>query len=257
VELFYQFLLDLEKGNENRLMRMNNGVKTLICIPTYNERENIDQIVPAVLSQVPSANILIIDDNSPDGTGELADRLASDDERVHVLHRQNKEGLGKAYIAGFQWGIERKFEYLIEFDADFSHNPTYLPEMIARLGSADVVIGSRRVPGGGVENWNLSRKLISQCGSIYARMVLGIPVYDLTGGFNGFHVSALKKIDFESIEASGYMFQIEIKYRAVKKGLNVVEMPIIFPDRLRGTSKMSGRIFGEALIAVIKLRLSD
>ncbi len=235
---------------------MDNGGKTLICIPTYNERENIEQIVPAVLSQVPAASILIIDDNSPDGTGTLADRLAADDERVHVLHRQDKEGLGKAYIAGFQWGIARKFDYLIEFDADFSHNPKYLPQMIDRLGNADVVIGSRRVAGGGVENWSLSRKLISQCGSIYARTVLGIPVYDLTGGFNGFRQSALRTIHFESIQASGYMFQIEIKYRAVKQGLNIIEMPIIFPDRVRGTSKMSGRIFGEALIAVIKLRFS-
>jgi dolichol-phosphate mannosyltransferase len=235
---------------------MNNGSKTLVCIPTYNERENIERIVPAVLEQVPAANVLVIDDNSPDGTGELADRLASNDERVHVLHRQRKQGLGKAYIAGFKWGMDRNFTHVIEFDADFSHNPKYLPEMLDRLGGADVVIGSRRVPGGGVENWSLLRKIISSCGSIYARTVLGIPVYDLTGGFNGFHTSALKTIDFESIAASGYMFQIEIKYRAVKKGLKVVEMPIVFPDRVHGTSKMSGRIFGEALIAVIKLRLS-
>ena len=235
---------------------MEHGAKTLICIPTYNELENIEQIVPAVLAQVPAANILVIDDNSPDGTGALADKLASDDERVHVLHRQGKEGLGKAYIAGFQWGMARDYETFIEFDADFSHNPKYLPEMVDRLGDADMVIGSRRVPGGGVENWSLSRKLISQCGSIYARTVLGIPVYDLTGGFNGFRRSTLLAVDFESIEASGYMFQIEIKYRAVKRGLKVVEMPIIFPDRVRGTSKMSGRIFGEALIAVLKLRLS-
>jgi dolichol-phosphate mannosyltransferase len=228
----------------------------LALLPTYNERENIERIVPSVLEQLPSANVLIIDDNSPDGTGELADRMASNDERVHVLHRQRKQGLGKAYIAGFKWGMDRNFTHVIEFDADFSHNPKYLPEMMDRLGGADVVIGSRRVPGGGVENWSLQRKLISKCGSIYAKTVLGIPVHDLTGGFNGFHTSDLKTIDFESIAASGYMFQIEIKYRAVKKGLKVVEMPIIFPDRVHGTSKMSGRIFAEALIAVIKLRLS-
>ena len=230
--------------------------KILVCIPTYNEKENIEQIVPAVLEQVPTANVLIIDDNSPDGTGVLADGLASRDRRVHVLHRQGKEGLGKAYIAGFKWGMDRGYDYLIEFDADFSHNPRYLPEMIDRLGKTDVVIGSRRVPGGGVENWSWPRRLISQCGSIYARTVLGVPIYDLTGGFNGFTVPALQAIDFESVTATGYMFQIEIKYRAVKRGLTIIEMPIVFPDRIRGTSKMSGRIFGEALLAVIKLRLS-
>jgi dolichol-phosphate mannosyltransferase len=236
---------------------MGKASATLICIPTYNERENIERIVPAVLEHVPNANVLVIDDNSPDGTGELADRLASNDERVHVLHRQRKEGLGKAYIAGFKWGMDRNYTHVIEFDADFSHNPKYLPEMLDRLGGADVVIGSRRIPGGGVENWSLSRKLISQCGSIYAGMVLGIPIHDLTGGFNGFNISALKAIDFESIDASGYMFQIEIKYRAVKRGLKVIEMPIIFPDRVHGTSKMSGRIFAEALVSVIKLRFSN
>ncbi len=231
------------------------GQGAVICIPTYNERENIDRIVPQVLSELPGAHVLVIDDNSPDGTGELADRLASSDQRIHVLHRQTKEGLGRAYIAGFGWALERNYQFIVEFDADFSHNPAYLPEMIFRLQTKDVVIGSRRVRGGGVENWGLKRKLISSAGSIYARMVLGIPVKDLTGGFNGFRREALESIGIGSIQASGYAFQIEIKYRAVKQGLRVEEMPILFPDRTRGESKMSSSIFLEAMITVWKLRL--
>ncbi len=231
------------------------GSDVLVCIPTYNERENIELIVPRVLEELPGADVLVIDDNSPDGTGNLADEMASRDERVHVLHRAEKQGLGRAYIAGFGWALKRDYQYVIEFDADFSHNPIYLPEMAARLEASDVVVGSRRVPGGGVENWSLSRGLVSLGGSLYARAVLGIPVKDLTGGFNGFRRSALETIDFETIKATGYAFQLEIKYRAVKRGLKVEEMPIIFPDRTRGTSKMSSKIFREALIAVWRLRL--
>ncbi|MCP4604769.1 MAG: polyprenol monophosphomannose synthase [Proteobacteria bacterium] len=233
----------------------SRGSGVLVCIPTYNECENIKRIVPEVLRELPSANILVIDDNSPDGTGRLADEIAARDARVHVLHRAQKEGLGRAYIAGFRWALNREYSYVIEFDADFSHNPAYLPEMVTRLEHSDVVIGSRRVPGGGVENWSFSRKVVSLGGSVYARVVLGIPIKDLTGGFNGFKRDALDAIEFESIEASGYAFQVEIKYRAVKRGLKVEEMPIIFPDRTRGTSKMSANIFKEAIITVIKLRL--
>jgi dolichol-phosphate mannosyltransferase len=199
--------------------------------------------------------VLVIDDNSPDGTGQIADEIAEKCERVHVLHRTEKEGLGRAYIAGFRWAVDREYERVIEFDADFSHNPAYLPEMVRRLDHADVVVGSRRVPGGGVENWTLSRRLVSLGGSLYARAVLGIPVKDLTGGFNGFCRAALETIDFETIKASGYAFQIEIKYRAVKRGLRVEEMPIVFPDRTAGVSKMSSKIFKEAMIAVWRLRL--
>ena len=230
--------------------------KTLVCIPTYNERENIERVVPAVLSELPEAHILVIDDGSPDGTGEIADRLSAEDSRIHVLHRVKKEGLGRAYIAGFDWALKKDYARIIEFDADFSHNPTYLPEMVKRLAEADIVVGSRRVPGGGVANWSLSRRLVSLAGSLYARTVLGVPIRDLTGGFNGFRRSALEAINFQTIMASGYAFQIEIKYRACVRGLRVEEMPIIFPDRERGASKMSGAIFWEAMLSVLRLRFS-
>lgn len=231
------------------------GSGALVCIPTYNEKENITRITPRVLEEVPQANVLIIDDNSPDGTGDLADQLSASDDRVKVLHRPGKEGLGRAYIAGFRWALDSGYKYVIEFDADFSHNPKYLPEMVSRLERSDMVIGSRRVPGGGVENWSLMRRFVSNGGSIYARMVLGVPIKDLTGGFNGFRREALEIIDFETVRASGYAFQLEIKFRASRRGLKIEEMPIIFPDRTRGDSKMSGRIFREAMIAVWKLRL--
>lgn len=232
------------------------GEGALICIPTYNERENVEKIVPAVLDVLPSASVLIIDDNSPDGTGALADALANEDDRVHVLHREMKEGLGKAYLAGFAWALEKNYRFVIEFDADFSHNPDYLPRMIRLLGTNDMVIGSRRVPGGGTENWGVGRRFVSFAGSLYARAILGVGVKDLTGGFNGFRRKALQSLQLDSIGTSGYGFQIEIKYRAVKSGLKVMEMPIIFRDREEGVSKMSTGIFAEAMVQVIKLRFS-
>ncbi len=234
----------------------STGEGALICIPTYNERENVEKIVPAVLDVLPFANVLIIDDNSPDGTGELGDALAKDDDRVHVLHREMKEGLGKAYLAGFAWALKKNYRFVIEFDADFSHNPEYLPKMIRLLGTNDVVIGSRRVPGGGTENWGAGRRFVSFAGSLYARTVLGVGIKDLTGGFNGFRRKALQSLHLDTIGTSGYGFQIEIKYRAVKSGLKVMEMPIIFRDREEGTSKMSTGIFAEAMVQVIKLRFS-
>jgi dolichol-phosphate mannosyltransferase len=238
------------------MVDFSDGNSALICIPTYNERENIETIVPAVLERAPRANLLVVDDNSPDGTGAAADALAAADERIHVLHRREKEGLGKAYLAAFAWGIEKRYEAIVEFDADFSHNPAYLPEMFRRLGASDVVVGSRRVKGGGVENWGIHRRLLSLGGSWYARTVLGVPVRDLTGGFNGFHRQVLEAIDYQTIDSTGYAFQIEIKYRCIKKGFRVVEMPIVFPDRVRGASKMSANIMGEAMVQVLKLRLS-
>jgi len=234
------------------------GEGCLVCIPTYNERENLDRIVPAVLEVIPGANVLVIDDDSPDGTGELADALAARDDRIHVLHRAGKEGLGKAYLAGFAWALERDHRFIIEFDADFSHDPGYLPGMLSRLeGGADVVVGSRRVKGGGAENWPLSRQVISWAGSVYARTVLWVGVKDLTGGFNGFRREALEALDLGRIGTSGYGFQIEIKYRAVRAGLRVEEMPIVFRDREAGVSKMSSRIFIEAMAQVVRLRLSS
>jgi dolichol-phosphate mannosyltransferase len=232
------------------------GDGALICIPTYDERENLDRIVPAVLACVPGAHVLVVDDASPDGTGELADGMAAVDGRVHVLHRPGKQGLGRAYVAAFGWALERGYARVVEFDADFSHDPAYLPELLERLERADVVIGSRRVPGGGVENWGPARRLVSWAGSTYARLVLGVPVRDLTGGFNGFRREALAAIGFEGIRSAGFGFQIEIKYRAVKAGLRVEEMPIVFRDREEGASKMSGGIFAEAMLQVLRMRLS-
>lgn len=234
------------------------GRGALICIPTYNEAENLPRIVPAVLEAVPEAHVLVVDDGSPDGTGKIADDLAARDPRVHVLHRAGKEGLGKAYLAAFAWALARDYAYVFELDADFSHDPKYLPGFCRRLADgADVVIGSRRVPGGGVENWGAARRLISWGGSFYARTVLGVPVRDLTGGFNGFRREALLRLDLDRVQSSGYCFQIELKYRAIRQGLRVVEAPIVFPDRVLGQSKMSGRIFLEALTHVWRLRGSS
>jgi dolichol-phosphate mannosyltransferase len=233
--------------------------RVLICIPTYDEKDNLEPIVSAVLTAVPDAHVLVIDDDSPDGTGEIADQLSRADERVHVLHRSAKQGLGKAYLAGFAWGLARDYELLFECDADFSHDPRYLPGFIALLtaGEADVVIGSRRVAGGAVENWGPLRRLVSWGGSTYARLVLGVPVRDLTGGFNGFRREVLDAISLETVEATGYAFQIELKYRAFMRGYRVVERPIIFPDRRVGQSKMSGHIFLEAITMVWKMRVSE
>ena len=239
------------------MSEIREGQGALICIPTYNERENVERIVPAVLEQVPRAHVLVIDDSSPDGTGDLADRLAAADPRVHVLHRQAKEGLGRAYIAGFRWAVSNGYAKVFEFDADFSHNPAYLPGFMEALEEADVVIGSRRVPGGGTEGWGPFRNLISWGGSFYARTVLGVGIKDLTGGFNGFRSRVLETLDFDHFQNTGFGFQIEVKYRAVKAGFRVVEQPIVFPDRTAGTSKMSRKIFLEALRNVWKLRFGD
>ncbi len=233
----------------------STGTGAVICIPTYNEAENIERIVPAVLDRVPDAHVLVIDDNSPDGTGRLADALADRLPSVHVLHRAGKEGLGRAYLAGFAWALERDYRYIFEFDADFSHNPDYLPHFIALLDRHDVVIGSRRVPGGGVENWGAVRRLISWGGSLYARTVLGVGVKDLTGGFNGFRREVLLGIGLEKVGTSGYGFQVELKYRCLRAGYDVVEAPIMFPDRVLGKSKMGPHIIGEAMMNVVKLRL--
>lgn len=237
------------------MAREHSGDGAVICIPTYNEAENLPLIVPAVLDAVPEAHVLVVDDDSPDGTGRLADELAAADPRVHVLHRQGKEGLGKAYLAAFDWALSRDYRYVFELDADFSHDPSYLPGFIGLLADdADVVVGSRRIPGGGVEDWGVVRRFVSWGGSLYARTILGVPVRDLTGGFNGFRREALEAMDLAAVQSSGYCFQIELKYRAIKKGFRVVEQPIVFPDRVRGVSKMSGAIFMEAVVQVWKLR---
>lgn len=231
--------------------------QALVVIPTYNERDNIEAITRAALAADPRVSVLIVDDNSPDGTGEVADQLAKADPRVQVLHREKKEGLGKAYLHAFRWGLEHGYDRLIEMDADFSHDPKYLPTMLdASEAGADVVVGSRWVPGGGTVNWGVGRQVLSQGGSLYARTVLGVPLRDLTAGFLCFHRRVLEAIDLEQVKSSGYSFQIELKYRALKKGFVVKEIPIVFEDRRVGQSKMSRKIFVEALTMVWKLKLS-
>jgi dolichol-phosphate mannosyltransferase len=229
--------------------------RALIVIPTYNEVENLKPITSAVLAVTPdSVHILVVDDGSPDGTGKLADELSQASPRIHVLHRKEKQGLGPAYIAGFRWGFEKNYDRLIEMDADFSHNPKFLPAMLSNLERYDFVIGSRYTEGGGTVNWGLMRKIISRGGSLYARTILGAPIKDFTGGFNGWHRRVLEEVNLASLGAGGYSFQIELKYRAFKKGFKSVEFPILFEDRRVGKSKMSSKIIIEALSLVPKLR---
>jgi len=229
--------------------------RALIVVPTYNERDNVREIAGRLLAALAGAELLFVDDNSPDGTGGVLDELAAAEPRLHVLHRAGKLGLGTAYIEGFRWGLARGYEYLFETDADGSHDPKYLPQLIALAeDGADVVVGSRYVPGGGTENWSAARKLISRGGSLYARTVLGIDLRDVTAGFMCWRRGALEAIDLAAITSNGYSFQIEMKYRAVKQNLRVVETPIVFVDRRVGQSKMSRAIFVEALLKVWDLR---
>ncbi|MEV0399583.1 polyprenol monophosphomannose synthase [Actinoallomurus sp. NPDC050550] len=220
--------------------------RVLVIIPTYNERENIESIVGRVRAAVSEADILIADDNSPDGTGKIADGLAADDERVHVLHRAGKEGLGAAYIAGFHWGIEHGFDVLVEIDADGSHQPEELPRLLSALGDADLVIGSRWIRGGTVENWPINREIISRGANLYARIMLGLPVRDSTGGFRAYRATTLQKIDIDGVSSQGYCFQVDLTLRTVRGGLRVTEVPIRFVERTHGASKMSRAIMIEA-----------
>lgn len=229
--------------------------EALIIIPTYNERDNLKTLCDQVLTALPSADLLIVDDNSPDGTGQLADEMAAKNPRIQVLHRSGKLGLGTAYIAGFRFALSKGYEFIFEMDADFSHDPVYLPALLgAAKDGAGVVIGSRRVPGGGTENWGLGRQLISSGGSLYARTILGLDVRDLTSGFKCFRREVLAAIDLDSVRSNGYSFQIEMTYRAIRRGFSVAEVPIIFIDRRAGQSKMSSKIFAEAMGMVWRLR---
>lgn len=230
--------------------------QTLILVPTYNERDNIESFVANVRQVIPSASLLIIDDNSPDGTGAIADRMAeADPEHVFVLHRGAKEGLGRAYLAGFAWGLSRNYERFFEMDADFSHDPAHLPAFIAALNAgADVVVGSRGVEGGRVEGWGPGRHFISKGGSLYSRLVLGVTVRDLTTGYKAFTRKALLAIGLDRVRSNGYGFQVEMSYRALNRGLKLVEVPIVFVDRRVGKSKMSRKIFVEAMGVVWRLR---
>ena len=229
--------------------------RALVVIPTYNERVNLPVIVLAVLQQDPRIEVLVVDDNSPDGTGAIADGLAADSPRVHVLHRAAKAGLGKAYLAGFAWALEQGYDLILEMDADFSHDPKFLPVLIKAADAADLVIGSRYKAGVNVINWPMSRLLLSIGANQYARWITGLPVTDSTGGFKCFRRAVLEAIDFSRVRSNGYAFQIEMSYRAWRKGFRLVEVPIVFTDRIEGQSKMNKRIVREAIWMVWWLRL--
>ncbi|MGW0704286.1 polyprenol monophosphomannose synthase [Streptomyces sp. NPDC002867] len=221
--------------------------RTLVIIPTYNEAENIKAIVSRVRAAVPGADVLVADDNSPDGTGKFADELAATDEQVHVLHRKGKEGLGAAYLAGFRWGIEHGYGVLVEMDADGSHQPEELPRLLTALKGADLVLGSRWVPGGRVVNWPRHREFLSRGGSTYSRMLLGVPIRDMTGGYRAFRAETLQGLGLDDVASQGYCFQVDLARRAVAAGFHVVEVPITFVERELGDSKMNRDIVVEAL----------
>jgi dolichol-phosphate mannosyltransferase len=229
--------------------------RAVVIIPTYNERDNIARIIPAVLLQDACLEILVVDDGSPDGTGAIVDQIVERNERVHVIHRAGKLGLGTAYIAGFRWALERKYDLIFEMDADFSHNPERLPEFLGAIRDADVVIGSRYQNGRvNVVNWPMSRLFLSYCANLYARGITGLPVFDATAGFKCFRRNVLEAIDLNSVKSNGYAFQIEMNFRAWKRGFRLFEIPIIFVDRTEGVSKMSKRIVREAIWMVWRLR---
>ncbi|MEZ4407089.1 MAG: polyprenol monophosphomannose synthase [Polyangiales bacterium] len=229
--------------------------RLLIITPTYNERENLPSFLEGVFGVLPEATVLVVDDNSPDGTGALADEAAARDPRVQVLHRPGKMGLGSAYLEGFRWALDRDFDVVFEMDTDHSHDPKYLPDFLRAIDAgADVVIGSRNIPGGGVEGWGPGRHVISKGGSIYSRTILGLSVRDLTSGYKAFTREALERIDIGAVQSNGYSFQIELTYRAILRGMKVTEVPILFVDRRAGASKMSRKIFAEAILMVWKLR---
>jgi dolichol-phosphate mannosyltransferase len=230
--------------------------RALVLIPTYNEAVNLPKLVPQVLAQDERLEVLVIDDNSPDGTGRLADGLAGADPRVHVLHREAKQGLGKAYLAGFRWAIEHGYDYVFEMDADFSHDPVHLKEFLSAAAGADLVLGSRYLDGRvTIVNWPMSRLLLSYFANVYARWVTGLRIWDLTGGFKCFRRQVLEAIDLSHVESNGYAFQIEMSVRAWRKGFRIAEIPIVFVDRTEGQSKMNRAIVREAIWMVPRLRL--
>jgi dolichol-phosphate mannosyltransferase len=225
---------------------------TLVVVPTYNEAQSIRDVVARLLAAVPDADVLIVDDDSPDGTGVIADDLATSDGRVHVLHQAAKGGLGVAYLAGFQWGLARDYGVLVEMDADGSHQPEQLPAIVGALAGADLVIGTRWMPGGGTANWPLRRQLLSRGASLYTRLLLGVPARDATAGFRAYRDAVLRAIDLDSIRSQGYAFQIEMLWRTVQAGFRVAEVPIIFVERETGVSKMTGGIVWEAVVNVAR-----
>ncbi len=234
---------------------MSHPPTALIIVPTFNERDNLEPLTKAIFEVRDDVHILVVDDSSPDGTGELAETLAAADPRVHVIHREGKLGLGTAYIAGFKWALGQGYPLVFEMDADFSHQPKYIEDFIRAAASADLVLGCRYIKGGGTENWGLWRRLVSRAGNLYARAVLWAPFHDMTGGFKCFRREVLETIDLDGIRSTGYAFQIELTFRAWRAGFRVAEVPIIFPDRRVGESKMSGSIVKEAVVNLVKLRL--
>jgi dolichol-phosphate mannosyltransferase len=229
--------------------------RVLVIVPTYNERENVERLIDCVLAQDERIEMLIVDDGSPDGTGAVVDGIVAANPRVHVLHRERKMGLGTAYIAGFKWALAGDFQYVLEMDADFSHDPIHLPQFLAAAENADLVLGSRYQQGRvTVVNWPITRLILSYCANIYARAVTGLPVWDATGGFKCFRRSVLEAIDLEHVRSNGYAFQIEMSFRAWKKQFRIAEIPIVFVDRSEGTSKMSNKIVREAVWMVWRLR---
>lgn len=228
-------------------------MKKLVIIPTYDEKENVDPVSKAVRAHLPDADILFVDDNSPDGTGEIIDGLCERESYIHVLHRAGKSGLGKAYIAGFHWAIEKQYDLIFEMDADFSHDPGELPNFVKAAENADLILGSRYVSGIRITNWPLSRLLLSKSAATYVHLITGVPVTDPTGGFKCFRREVLEAIDLNAIESSGYSFQVEMTHTAWMKGFRITEIPITFVDRRAGYSKMDSKIFKEALVLVWKL----
>ncbi len=229
--------------------------RALVIVPTYNERFNIERLIPAILVQDSSLEVLVVDDGSPDGTGAIVDEIAQANPRVHVIHRSGKLGLGTAYIAGFRWALERKYDLIFEMDADFSHNPETLPEFLSMANEADLVIGSRYQNGRvNVVNWPMSRLLLSYAANLYARAITGLPIADTTAGFKCFRRNVLESIDLSAVKSNGYAFQIEMHFRVWKRGFRLVEIPIIFVDRTEGVSKMSKKIVREAIWMVWRLR---
>jgi dolichol-phosphate mannosyltransferase len=229
--------------------------RAVVIVPTYNERQNLPRLIEQVLAQDPRLDVLVVDDNSPDGTGELADEIAAQEPRVHALHRERKLGLGTAYLAGFRWALARDYAYVFEMDADFSHDPGHLPQFLAAIEDADLVLGSRYRHGKvTVVNWPIARLILSYFANIYARAVTGLQLFDATGGFKCFRREVLAAIDLDAVRSNGYAFQIEMSFRAWKKGFRIVEIPIVFVDRTEGESKMSKRIVREAVWMVWRLR---
>ncbi|MEE2569122.1 polyprenol monophosphomannose synthase [Pseudarthrobacter sp. J64] len=232
-------------------------MRVLTIIPTYNELESLPRTLGRLRTAVPASDVLVVDDNSPDGTGQLADSIAAEDQQVHVLHRKGKEGLGAAYIAGFQWGLDAGYDVLVEMDADGSHQPEQLPLLLDAIeDGADLAMGSRWVRGGSVVNWPLHRQLISRTGSLYSRLMLGVKIKDVTGGYRAFRRTTLEKLNLAEVESVGYGFQVDLAWRVAKLGLTIVERPITFVERELGASKMSGNIVVEAMVNVTKWGLA-